>query len=129
MFVCLSVCPCVCVFVCSLFEVPFKRLFVHTSWSRISKIVRYSESLGKNRAKKGSQIWTFLIKNGLKSPQQKKFLYGFKKNCSLLRYRLNVFLLAHSKVGCPKILEIQNPWEKVMERSGLRCEHFCLKMV
>ena len=24
-----------------------------------------------------------------------------------------------------KILEIRNPYGKVMERSGLRCEHFC----
>ena len=27
------------------------------------------------------------------------------------------------KVGCPKCLEIQNPWGKVLERSGLRIEH------
>ena len=33
------------------------------------------------------------------------------------------------EVGCPIFLEIRNPWEKVMERSGLRCEHFCLKTV
>ena len=26
-------------------------------------------------------------------------------------------------------LEIQNPWGKVMERSGLIFEHFCLKIV
>ena len=28
-----------------------------------------------------------------------------------------------------KILEIRNPWEKVIERSGLRFEHFCLEVV
>ena len=33
------------------------------------------------------------------------------------------------EVGCPKFLEIRNPWGKVMERSGLRYEHFCLKIV
>ena len=27
------------------------------------------------------------------------------------------------------LLEIRNPWGKVMERSGLRYEHFCLKIV
>ena len=30
-----------------------------------------------------------------------------------------------SEVGCPIFLEIQNPWGKVMERSGLRFENFC----
>ena len=47
--------------------------------------------------------------------------------CSLLRYRLNVFLPPLSEVGCPIFLEIRNPWGKVMERSGLRFEHFCLE--
>ena len=49
--------------------------------------------------------------------------------CLLLRYRLNVFLPPLPKVGCPIFLEIQNPWGKVMERGGLRFEHFCLIMV
>ena len=39
--------------------------------------------------------------------------------CSLLRYRLTVFLLPLHEVGCPIFLEIRNPWGKVMERSGL----------
>ena len=51
--------------------------------------------------------------------------------CSLLRYRLNVFFPPLPKVGYPIILEIRNPWGKVMERSGLRFEQFlfesCLK--
>ena len=49
--------------------------------------------------------------------------------CSLLRYRLNVFLPPVPKIWCPIFLEIQNPWRKVMERSGLRFEHFCLEVV
>ena len=49
--------------------------------------------------------------------------------CSLLRYRLNVFLPSLPKVKCPICLEIRNPWGKVMERSGLIFEHFCLKIV
>ena len=44
--------------------------------------------------------------------------------CSLLRYRLNVFLPPLPEVGCPKFLEIRNPWGKVMVRSGLRFENF-----
>ena len=49
--------------------------------------------------------------------------------CSLLRYRLTVFLPPLPEVGCPTFLEIRNPGGKVMERSGLRYEHFCLKIV
>ena len=49
--------------------------------------------------------------------------------CSLLRYRLTVFLPPLPQVGCPIFLEIRNPWGKVMKRSGLRYEHFCLKIV
>ena len=49
--------------------------------------------------------------------------------CSLLRYRLSVFLPPLPEVRCTIFLEIQNPWGKVMERSGLRFEHFCLQVV
>ena len=56
-----SICPSVCLFVCLsvclfTFEVPFKRLFAPTSRSRMSKIFRDSESLGKSNGKKWSQI-------------------------------------------------------------------------
>ena len=47
--------------------------------------------------------------------------------CSLLRYRLTLFLPPLPKVRCPIILEIRNPWGKVMERSGLTFEHFLWK--
>ena len=40
-----------------------------------------------------------------------------------------VFLPPLPEVGCPICLEIQNPWGKVMERSGLTFEHFCLEVV
>ena len=49
--------------------------------------------------------------------------------CSLLRYRLTVFLPPFPEVGCQIFLEIRNPWGKVMERSGLAFEHFCLEVV
>ena len=39
-------------------------------------------------------------------------------------YILRPILPPLPKVGCPKILEILNPWGKVLERSGLRIEHF-----
>ena len=44
-----------------------------------------------------------------------------------LRYHLNFFLPPLPEVGCPKLLEIRNPWGKVMERSGLRFEIFTYK--
>ena len=34
-----------------------------------------------------------------------------------------------SEVGCPKMLEIQNPWGKVLERSGLKIEHLFWEVV
>ena len=40
-----------------------------------------------------------------------------------------VFLPPFPQVGCPIFFEIRNPWGKVMERSGLIYEHFCLKIV
>ena len=46
-----------------------------------------------------------------------------------VRYRLTVFLPPLPKVGCPIFLEIRNPWGKVVERSGLTSEHFCLEVV
>ena len=45
--------------------------------------------------------------------------------CSLLRYRLTVFLPPLPEVQCPSFIDIQNPWRKVMERNGLRFELFC----
>ena len=33
------------------------------------------------------------------------------------------------EVRCPIFLEIRKPWGKVMERSGLTFEHFCLEVV
>ena len=40
-----------------------------------------------------------------------------------------VFLPPLPKVGCPIFLEIGSPWGKVMKRSGLTFEHFCMEMV
>ena len=49
--------------------------------------------------------------------------------CSLLRYRLNLFLIPLREFGCPIIFEILNPLGKVMKRNGLRFEHFSLEVV
>ena len=129
-FVRRSVCTCVRVFT---FEVPFNGLFAPTSQSRMSNIFRDSESLGKNNGKKWSQIWTFLFENCRKSPRKKKvfFLHFFHFFSIFFGFWsfLTVFLPPLPEVGCPIFLEIRNPWGKVMESSGLRYEHFCLKIV
>ena len=44
-------------------------------------------------------------------------------------YILRPILPPLPEVGCPKSLEIWNPWGKVLERSGLRIEHFCYEVV
>ena len=50
--------------------------------------------------------------------------------CPLFMYYiLRPILPPLPNVGCPKILEIPNPWGKVLERCGLRIEHFCWDMV
>ena len=73
----LSVCPSVCLSVCLFtFEVPLNGLFVPTSWSQMSNILRDSESLGKSYGKKWSNIWIFLFGSGLKSPREKKFFFA-----------------------------------------------------
>ena len=51
----------------------FKCLFVPIFRSSMSKLFRFSESLGKTNVKKWSQIWKLLLINGVKSPRRKKF--------------------------------------------------------
>ena len=50
-----AICPSVRLSVCSLFEVPFKRLFAPTSRSQMSNIFRNLESFGNIYGKKWSQ--------------------------------------------------------------------------
>ena len=113
----------------SLFSLLRYRLTVFlrlTFQSWMSNIFRDSESLGKSNGKKWSQIWTFLFENCLKSLRKKKnFSIFFTFEVPFLRS----FLPPLPKVGCPIFLEIQNPWGKVMERSGLTFEHFCLEVI
>ena len=44
-------------------------------------------------------------------------------------YILRPILPPLPEVGCPKFLELWNPWGKVLERSGLRIKHFCWEVV
>ena len=81
---------------------------------------------GKVMERSGLRYEHIFFFNCLKSPRKKKFFLHF---FLLLRYRLTVFLPPLPEVGCPIFLEIQNPWGKVIKRSGLTFEHFCLKVV
>ena len=69
----------VCVFDVPFHKVYFEAYFAPISKSRMSNIVRDSESLGKSAGKKWFQNWTFLLVSGLKSPRKKKlfFFYDF----------------------------------------------------
>ena len=123
-----SKCPSVCVSVCSLFEVPFNHLFAPTSQSWMSKMFRDSESLGKSSGKKWSQIWTSLFQNGLKLTPQ--IFFFLQISFSFVHFWDTVSTSFCPKFPkCCKCLKIRNPWGKVLERNGLRCEHFCSKMV
>ena len=57
---------------------------------------------------------------------QKKFFFS---HFFTFEVPFNGLLLPLPEVGRPIFLEIRNPWGKVLERSGLRYEHFCLKIV
>ena len=71
-----SACLSVCVFT---FEVPFKRLFVPTSQSRMSKNFRDSEFSVKSNGKKWSHFQKLLLIKGVKSPRTKKKFFFFSK--------------------------------------------------
>ena len=53
-----------------------KHLFAPTSQSRMSRIFRDSESLGKSNGKKLSQIWKLLLIKVVKSPRKKCLFLG-----------------------------------------------------
>ena len=46
-----------------------------------------------------------------------------------MQYILRPILPPLPEVGCPKFLEIWNPWGKVLVRNGLRIEHSCYEEV
>ena len=71
--VAMSVCMYVCLSLLPIYALMY--MFAPTSRSRMSKIFRDSESLGKSSGKKWSQNWTFLLGSGLKSQCKKKFVF------------------------------------------------------
>ena len=111
------------------FSVFFNSLFAPTSQNWMSNIFTDLDSLGKSNGKKWSQIWTFLFENCRKSRHKKKFFSSLFSIFFGFWSFLTVFLPPFPEVEYPIFLEIRNPWGKVMERSGLRYEHLCLKIV
>ena len=71
-----SVCLCVCGFDVPFYVVYFEAYFAPTSRSRMSKIFRDSESLGKSAGKKLAQKWIFLLGCGLKLPHKKRLFFA-----------------------------------------------------
>ena len=83
--------------------------------------------LGEKCWKEMVSDWKIFAHKGCKIAVAEKVFYRFFKICLV---RLNIFLPPLSKVQCPNFLDFQNPWRKVMERSGLRFEYFwCAKKV
>ena len=111
------------------FLVFFKGLFAPTSRNRMSNIFRDSESFGKSNGKKLSQIWTFLFENCLKSPRKKKFFFFTFFGLLWFSVFFNGLFAPTSQSRMSNIFRDRNPWGKVMERSGLTFEHFCLEVV
>ena len=65
---------------------------------------------------KASTLWANAFYNS-------KCPYVYLSVCSLIEVPFKRLLPPLPKIGCPKFLKIQNPWGKVMERSGLTFEH------
>ena len=112
-----SFCPYVwlCVPVCLFtFEVPFKGLSAPTSQSRMSKMFRVLESLGKSNGKKWCQIRKLLPIKGFKL-LCKKMVFE-----QMLPYWAGYFwyqcfslcLPPLTKVQCPNFFGFLNPWGK-----------------
>ena len=81
------------------FEVPFTRLFSPTSWSPMTKLFRFSESLVKTNIKKWSPIGILLVIKGVKLPREKKSLI-FDEFCLASRIFLLSVLLSALVEGC-----------------------------
>ena len=122
---CPSVCLCVRLSVCSLLRYRLTVFFPPLPEVGCPIVLEIRNPWGKLMERSGLRYEHFCLKLSKIAAQKKSFFLHF----SLSRYRLTVFLRPLPKVGCPIFLEIRNPWGKVMERSGLRFENFCLKIV
>ena len=96
--------------------------FIH---SFINRLIPPLSTLMK---RSGLRLELFCLKIVLNQRSGNFFLTDF-----FLLYLFTLFLRSFCphfpKFQCPNFLNIQNPWGKVMERSGIRFEHFGSKMV
>ena len=95
--------------------------------SRISKMLKKTESLGKSSGKNWFHIKTFLVKNGLKSTRWKKFFTDFFFICLLLRYSLNIFLPHIPKFQCTKKFKDSESLGKSNGKNGSQMWTFLLQ--
>ena len=73
---------------------PFELFFAPTPQSPISKLFRFSKSLGKSNEKRWSQIWILLLIKGVKLQRNKRLI--FNKFCLTIRIVLVSVLLSAS---------------------------------
>ena len=102
-------------FLVSVFLTPFNGLLAPTSQTPMSKLFRFSKSLGKNKVKKWSQIGKHLLIKGVKLPWQKKVVCWFF--FFIFALHLNGFFAPTSQSPMSKLFF--NFW-KSNRKSGLR---------
>ena len=104
-------------FICSLRLNVFFSLFLKV---QCSNFFRYSEFLGNSNGKKWSQIGTFLLKNGLKLPRQKKKIFcGF---CYLFKH----LFASTSKNPMSKLFRFLYSFGKSNGKKWSQIWNFCL---
>ena len=94
-------------------------ILIKTIWKNLKKIYKKNGVNKKKVVKKNTVL--------LVLPNEETSLWPELSSPPHFRIRLYIYFEVpfyclfppDPKVGCPKILEIQNPWGKVMERSGL----------
>ena len=118
-------------------------LQIPTEWLHSGSVLRCNEK--KNIFSK--EIYIFSICHSTMMTQKTKGIFSLNRPTGPIRsssrdvrvsvclmslfiwYILRPILPPLPEVGCPKCLEVRNPWGKVMERSGLRIELFCWDVV
>ena len=129
-FVHMCVCVSVCVSVCSLLRYRLNVFLPTLPEVGCPKILEIRNHRGSN-GKKWSQIWKFLIIRCVKSTRKKVcFGQNLPYWAELVWYlcfslRLTVFFSPLPEVQCKNLLDFQDPWGKVMEKSSLIFENFC----
>ena len=120
----LSVCLCVCLSVCSLLRYHLTVFLPPLPEVRCPIFLQIRNPWGKVMSRSGLRYEHCCLKTVENRVTKKSFFSPLFSLFFNLRSFLTVFLPPLPEVGYPIFLEIRNPWGKVMERSGLRYEHF-----